>query len=353
LTLSFKLALALAQAGTASLLAERSKDSRGMTQVADEILLKTDHDRRRERPVAQSAPSLKAGGGVMGDAKGSFRRRDCRSRVRVSVLGIIGLTALVSPGTLSCSSTGEERVGIAREGVETVVTRAFQNGVSPTATYDGCVDTTIWMDQPTMNSGNDTMLIVDGNGDNSGFARSTLIKWDISSIPFGSRVESARIILNVHSVTADTYVVAEMLRSWSESTATWQRATLVTLWGYPGARAASDRGADIGTIGPVTAGDQSIPFNAAGVSMVQSWIDGSRVNRGIIIAKHANTDDLTFASSELSTPSVRPMLVISYVSFGCHILPNAGGMQSCGGSAGSAGANSAGVGASRGGTGGT
>jgi len=56
----------------------------------------------------------------------------------------------------------------------------------------------------------------------------------------------------------------------------------------------------------------TITLNAAGIALVQSWVDSPSTNNGIIIDNPTVTDGLAFASREASTASNRPKLTVTY-----------------------------------------
>ena len=53
-------------------------------------------------------------------------------------------------------------------------------------------------------------------------------------------------------------------------------------------------------------------LNAAGLAVVQSWIDDPAANRGIIVKDYFASDGVTVRSSEASTATQRPKLTIAY-----------------------------------------
>jgi hypothetical protein len=250
------------------------------------------------------------------------------------------LTALA--GVAACSSTDDSEDGARLEQrLSTPVTVSFQDGVAPSPSYAGTIDTTLKQVAPTTNYGSETTLYADGD-DGSGVDLATLIQWGVSGIPAGSVVQSASITLRISNSTANTYNVYGLVRPWSESQATWQNATTSTAWATAGAMAASDRGAVVGTITGST-GTRTVALNGAGISLVQSWVDGG-TNAGISIASATNTDGLDVRSSEYTTASYRPKLTITYLP------PDSG--SGTGGTSGTGGASTGGMtgGTSTGGT---
>jgi hypothetical protein len=250
--------------------------------------------------------------------------------------------------SVGCSGAeSEEALGEARLEAVTPVTVTFQNGALPTSSYAGTDDATIRQSSPTTNAGSASTCEADGD-DGSGADKSCLLRWSLSGIPAGSLVQSASITLRVTDSSSNSYGVYAIVRPWVESQTTWERADSATLWATAGAMGPSDRGAQLGSITGST-GDRSVTLNAAGISLVQSWVDGG-TNAGIIIASTSSTNGIDFASSEASTVARRPRLTITY-------LPpdgsgGTGGTGGAGGAAGSGGAGAGGAGAGGAGAGG-
>jgi len=68
----------------------------------------------------------------------------------------------------------------------------------------------------------------------------------------------------------------------------------------------------VGTILATSTGAKTITLNAAGIAMVQGWINGTVANNGLLIKSAGTTDGLDIRSSEYSTLASRPMLTIQY-----------------------------------------
>ncbi len=169
-------------------------------------------------------------------------------------------------------------------------------------------------------------------GDNSAAAESrrALIKFDLSSIPAGSVVNSATLSLCEHaqqnSLTPELGAYYA-IHSWEEGTgngaptadgATWTSYDGNSLhsWGVPGG--------DFDTSSPPTAVAPDISWggpawiNFSVTNLAQQWIDGTIANEGAFIKKTAENTTLndykTFYSSDyLADTNLRPKLVIEYV----------------------------------------
>ncbi len=90
------------------------------------------------------------------------------------------------------------------------------------------------------NYGGSTPLRVDGDPAND--ESSTLIKWDVSSIPAGATINSASIGLDVTNASANSYQVYQLLRDWNGSQANWNQYSSGNNWENAGARGTNDRG---------------------------------------------------------------------------------------------------------------
>lgn len=200
---------------------------------------------------------------------------------------------------------------------------AFQNDISPYVAYVGTTDTQISSSSVTKNYGTATTLEVDGSPDIA-----ALLKWDVSAIPTNSVIVSAAIELNITNATTQNYEVYAMERAWDELSATWQQAAAGNPWGGAGASGPGDRGTEIlGQLASTNKGTYRIQLNDAGVAAVQAWINDSSLNYGIILQDYLNSDVAGISSSETSTASLRPKLIVNYEDSALDLsgLPNVPG----------------------------
>ncbi|MCP4046829.1 MAG: DNRLRE domain-containing protein, partial [Gammaproteobacteria bacterium] len=182
------------------------------------------------------------------------------------------------------------------------ITREFQDGNLPDASYAGTSDSYIFEYEPDNNFGNDTDLRIDGDDPSStNNDVSTLISWDISSIPAGSTVISASVTFQVFNSSNSSYELYQTLRSWNESQATWNQAENGNSWQIVGAQGTSDRGSTVlGSIIATSTGSYTIPINTAGLTVIQYWIDSVLPNNGFVITNSSSSDGLDVRSSEYS-----------------------------------------------------
>jgi hypothetical protein len=193
------------------------------------------------------------------------------------------------------------------------VTKAFQNGVAPSSTYAGTRDTYISEASPTTNYGTATPLLLDGDT-TGGKDAYVLLKWDVTAIPSGSTVQSAKVKFYVTNASTQTYEFYALNRAWVETQATWNLAATGSSWSVPGAKGSTDRGSTVrGTVTATATGAVTVTLNSSGVSLVQSWVNSPSSNHGFLLADSANADSLQFASREATTASQRPRLEVTYV----------------------------------------
>ncbi len=193
-----------------------------------------------------------------------------------------------------------------------IATESFQNGVSPSSSYSGTTDAYLSEDSPATNFGSSTEILADGD-DPSGTGRDlvSLLRWDVSSIPAGSVVQSVSLQLDIFNATGTGYGIFSLERDWNENEATWNQASSGMSWASPGASGGSDRGS--ASLGTVTGGGlQSFVLNPDGVARVQQWINDPATNFGLILADSASTDGMDARSSEYGTAASRPKLTIVY-----------------------------------------
>lgn len=240
-------------------------------------------------------------------------RKSSAPPLRGPVLGFNAVVvAMGAAAGVSCSGHDDQHAEDIelQQDLGAPVTVSFQNGVLPTSSNAGNTDSSIKQATATTNYGTAISLEADGD-DGSGADKSALLRWTLSGIPVGSIVQSASITLQISNETNNTYNVHSLLRSWNESEVTWQNAATGAPWATAGALGATDRGAVVGTVTGAV-GTRTINLNSAGVSLVQSWVNGG-ANNGVVIAHATNTNGIDFASSEHATLAQRPRLNVTYL----------------------------------------
>jgi len=180
-----------------------------------------------------------------------------------------------------------------------------------------------WIQQeaPTTSGGSDSVLVV---GEDNSFAQlfRSCIKFDLSNIPQGSRIDSAVLTLtyaeagSFRSSNNRTIRVYRALRSFTESL-TWNTYDGTNNWGTAGcSNTTSDREAtDIGsTTCNTTDIDESEKSITLTASKIQEMLTGGTFsNNGFLLKMDTESSDrFQWHSSESATSSKRPKLVINY-----------------------------------------
>ncbi|MEX2188301.1 MAG: lamin tail domain-containing protein [Pirellulales bacterium] len=201
------------------------------------------------------------------------------------------------------------RVGVAISiGTQTI---SFQDGING---YAGTRDSEISEGAPDSNNGlTDQGLEVDGQ-DPGGNDLSILLQWNNLSLPAGATLAGASITVTSFNA-GNQYEFYRLLRGWEEGQVTWNSSRTSQTWATAGAKGAADRGQVVGLFNGQT-GVNTTALNAAGVAMVQAWLDDpANKNFGVILADPGtSTDGADLRSREFGTPSERPMLNLSYVA---------------------------------------
>jgi hypothetical protein len=161
-----------------------------------------------------------------------------------------------------------------------------------------------------------------------GLIARSLIKWDVSSIPPGSKILSAQMSLYSYqnyigeSITIDAHRV---LKPWIEGTlddqdrqydtpesSCWIEYGNGELWSKPGADGPNDRATAI--ISSETNGGTGW-YSWDITEAVQKWVDGDWANDGLILKSHNETSNnlKMFAPSEYHDERFRPVLVVEYI----------------------------------------
>ena len=185
------------------------------------------------------------------------------------------------------------------------VVRRF--GETPAADFKNVTaDTYLYNEAPqdTYNYGASMSLSLEGT------EKRALLRFDVTAIPSGKMIVSARLQIFFTTTSTSTVTIAPLVEAWIEGTsngaagiANYSQRTSTQMWTTPG-----------GTAGAQVASFQS-NANAVGVdlpaSVVQSWVDMPPTNFGVRISGGAS--DVTFSSSEAVTAENRPELVVTYL----------------------------------------
>lgn len=191
-------------------------------------------------------------------------------------------------------------------------TLMFQDGAFPTPDYAGTRDTSIGSEDPDSNSGALEALRLYMGAERQNAA---LLKWDVSSIPRGSRVVSVEMTLSITgSVEGSGYAVYPARQPWVESEATWRVFAAGRRWQVAGAKADQDRGSRaLGTLRPPGTGVHTLLFDDRGIAVVQSWVNNPAANFGIVVAGESPNNEWDLQSREAARVGKRPRLTVTYV----------------------------------------
>ncbi len=194
-----------------------------------------------------------------------------------------------------------------------VVTLVFQDGIAPDPAYAGTRDSYLREASPTTNYGAAASLQVDGSEPSGTVTDMNIVlRWDISDVPPAVTVEAASMTLNVTNVSSGSYSCFEVLSAWDEGTVTWNDAAAGTPWSGPGA-SGGDRGIDpVCLVSASATGPLVVDLNAAGLAMVQRWVDDPASNHGLVITDPDVGDGADFHSRDSGTAMARPQLEVTY-----------------------------------------
>jgi hypothetical protein len=165
-------------------------------------------------------------------------------------------------------------------------------------------DATIMAQNRYENYGNSSLCSAGSN-------RSTLLMWNISSLPNYSQITAATIHLQVKYDFEDIFYVYGLRKRWVENEVSWEKSSRSTWWSKSGASGYSDR--DVDYAGYLLADDGGKVRITLDSDLVQKWFDYPTLNYGVIIAARPNAkDDLIFYCSETTDADARPKLVVKF-----------------------------------------
>jgi len=150
--------------------------------------------------------------------------------------------------------------------------------------------------------------LVRGDETKVGFA--CLIRFAIPEMD--AKVSRAWLELRVLNESPETVGVYPALENWSEDHATWTNRTLDKQWQEGGAKGSQDRGPSLGELSAKERGDTQFVFDAAGLALVQGWLDEPSTHRGIVIASDTSRDGIGIASREHPKAAYRPKLFLQF-----------------------------------------
>lgn len=235
-----------------------------------------------------------------------------RSRTPLSTLRWTVLATFA----LACGGADPRALSALRSGL-TEATIAFQDGVAPAADFSGTSDTYLDERANTSNYGAGAELHGDGEdstGGGSSDPRVPLLRWDVSALPPGTEVVSARFVLEITEASSQSYTVYALLAPWVESEATWDRPRVGATWNTTGASGASDRSSLVSATFAAPLGSLVVELTPEGVADVQRWVDDPSTNHGWTIQAVSNSDGFVAHSRESLTATLRPRLEVTYLA---------------------------------------
>jgi hypothetical protein len=179
------------------------------------------------------------------------------------------------------------------------------------------IDASVKSDVATTNYGNVSPVYL---GDFASYAKHHfLCQPDLSNIQSSLLVTSVSLFLTQISELAGTtrdFNVYRILKSWVETTVTWNTRDGSTAWTAGGC---SGDGTDYNSTVLATKslssseanGEKEWVFNASGIAVVQAIIKGTYTNYGFVITSDGVDCLRNVATSEDGTPSNRPRFVVT------------------------------------------
>ncbi len=177
-------------------------------------------------------------------------------------------------------------------------------------------DTWVKADRPTNNYGATSQSTITTDGTNRKYF---LSKFDVSSIPSGSQIISAKMMM-YHDwigsgISTDEYSLYSMLVDWGEGNGNWSASPGGTTWNTSDSTTPWSWDSNHDTTAIATS---KVIHNSSGWqewdvrSLVQDWVSGTRNNHGLLIKGSENIPSTEFYSSD--SWSNRPKLIITYTS---------------------------------------
>ena len=176
------------------------------------------------------------------------------------------------------------------------------------------------------NNGGTTELHVDGTTGTD--RRTSLLRWDLSSIPSTAIISSASLQLYVSDASPLVFNLYDLRQDWIEGTgnrvnsttsSNWNTYDGVNSWGTVGAASTETDRYDTNLWNADTAsfsstGSKTEALNNDGINVIQGWVSGSLPNYGLIIQNYSGstTNAAYFASSENTTEANRPTMIVNY-----------------------------------------
>lgn len=175
--------------------------------------------------------------------------------------------------------------------------------------YSGTRDVMLQDNSGTYGNPDMSYDAIDDSMDGHPSPRTTLMRFDLSSISPGTPISSAQLSFSIANVSTSTFSIYELLRPWSAPSASWTRPSPGQTWSDAGATGVGvDRGAAVlGTANFFP----PYSFTAAGVAAVQRWVDRPDANYGFAIQNFNTSDALNVRHCDFGTTTSRPQLSVT------------------------------------------
>jgi hypothetical protein len=213
-------------------------------------------------------------------------------------------TATVTPPAAATATLTPTPMATATPFIQEISLQQGQDG------YSAATDTYLYMLDPDTPFGQVATLQVHNDG-----VASTLIRFDLSSLPRNIRVNQATLRVYAVDREGQTLMVVSaypVLRPWRDDESTWNQVADETPWAEAGCNGidADREGTSTHNTMVVQAG-QWYAFGLA--DEVIRWLQSPWTNRGVLLRSASKTfSRVGFASAEYHDPTLRPQLVISY-----------------------------------------
>jgi len=187
----------------------------------------------------------------------------------------------------------------------------------PSLTLNPTIDTYIGNQAPTTNFNGIANWV--GERNDSSSIRRTLIKFDLSSIPAGSTIDSVTFRLHIdnddRSDNARTARIYRLKRGWVEGEATWDAYSTGNSWQTAGGTGANDYDStEIGTASYTSNEGLGYKNYAVTASKIEEMITGgSFTNNGWLVKMDTESNDAyAHSNREGVNTANQPELIIDY-----------------------------------------
>lgn len=177
---------------------------------------------------------------------------------------------------------------------------------SQTVTLSATESTTIDKRAPTKNFATQPACEVLLN-EQAGEERACLLRWNASKIPAGSLVTRVVLTFGSPPTIFRRWDLLPLRRAWVEKQATWNEFATGSAWKTSGAYGSTDASRSVGSVFPVSSGNELTPTSAL-FTLVQSWVNDPSTNLGVLFGPSRELG----APTQLWTLPAAPTLTVTY-----------------------------------------